>query len=116
MVIFAAMLQHDAVTDIDWPAGWQAEAKQALQPLFGLDARLRIVVDDPATAIDGTVLEGFVYLDGFVPTVIHDHSGRSDVYPWRLLSGPVLRIYELAPRRKPRVVYAHPEWRPRHGE
>ncbi|MGH3384555.1 MAG: hypothetical protein ACRDO1_08280 [Nocardioidaceae bacterium] len=110
------MAQDDRVTGIDWPTRWQAEAKEALQPFFGLDVRLRIVVDDPATAIDGTVVEGFVYLDGSVPTVIHDHSGRSDVYPWRLLAGPVLRIYEPTPRRKPRIVYAHPGWQPRHSQ
>jgi hypothetical protein len=103
------------VTDVDWPARWQPQARQALQPYFGIDARLRILVDEPAAAVDGTVMEGFVYLDGSVPTVIYDHSGRSDVYPWRLLAGPVLRIYELTPRREPRIVYAHPEWRPRPG-
>jgi hypothetical protein len=84
----------------------KGEANLVISPCFGRDCRLRIVVDDPATAIDGTVLEGFVYLDGSVPTIIHDRSGRPDVYPWPLLAGPVLRIYELAPRRKPLVVYA----------
>jgi len=104
------------VTEIEWPRRWQDEAKRVISPYFGRDSRLRIVVDDPATAIDGSVLEGFVYLDGAVPTIIHDRSGRLNVYPWPLPQGPVLRIYELTPRRKPLVVYAHPGWSPRHGE
>jgi hypothetical protein len=109
--------RHDtSVTEIKWPRRWQEEAKLAIDPYFGSDSRLRILVDDPATAIDGTVLEGFVHLDGGVPTIIHDRSGRPGLYPWSLLSGPVLRIYELAPRRKPLVVYAHPDWSPRHGQ
>jgi hypothetical protein len=108
--------QDTHVTDIEWPGRWQEEAKVAITPYFGRDCRLRIIVDDPAKAIDGTVLEGFLYLDGGIPTVIYDHSGRRDIYPWALLSGPVLRIYELVPRRKPLVVYAHPDWSPRHGQ
>jgi hypothetical protein len=104
------------VTDIQWPDRWQKEARTALATLFGSDVRVRIIVDDPATAIDGTVLEGFVYLDQDIPTIIHDHSGRADVFPWKLLSGPVLRICQLVPRRPPRVVYAHPDWNPRHGQ
>src|SRR5215510_5176011 len=104
-----------AVTEIQWPPRWQEEAKRVISRYFGRDARLRIVVDDPATAIDGSVLEGFVYLDGVIPTIIHDRSGRPDVYPWPLLAGPLLRIYEPVPRRKPFVVYAHPDWSPRLG-
>ena len=96
------------MTEIQWPPRWQEEAKRVISRYFGRDARLRIVVDDPATAIDGSVLEGFVYLDDVIPTIIHDRSGRPDVYPWPLLAGPLLRIYELVPRRKPFVVYAHP--------
>ena len=104
------------MTEIEWPRRWQDAAKRVISPYFGRDSRLRIVVDDPATAIDGSVLEGFVYLDGAVPTIIHDRSGRLNVYPWPLPQGPVLRIYELTPRRKPLVVYAHPGWSPRHGQ
>lgn len=104
------------MASLEWPDLWQQEAKQALLPVFGTDARVRIVVDDPATAIDGTVIEGFVYVDEGVPTIIHDRSGRADVYPWKLLSGPVLRIYELRPKGKPVVLFAHPGWTPRHGE
>jgi hypothetical protein len=56
------------VREIEWPRRWQEEAKRVISPYFGRDSRLRIVVDDPATAIDGTVLGGFVYLDGAVST------------------------------------------------
>jgi hypothetical protein len=104
------------VTDIDWPEHWQAEARERVTRYFGGDERPRIVVGDPATSIDGTVIEGYVYLDGKVPTIIHDRSGRSDVYPERLLLGPVLRIYELRPRRKPSLVFSHPGWTPPRGE
>ena len=104
------------MTEIAWPACWQEEAKHVISRYLGTDSQLHIIVGEPAKSIDGTVLEGFVYLDGAVPTVIHDRSGRPDVYPWPLLWGPVLRIYELIPRRKPRVLYAHPDWNPRHGQ
>jgi hypothetical protein len=97
-----------------WPPRWQTEAQAALTPYLGGESRLRIIVGPP-TAVSGTVLEGFVYVDGRTPMVIHDRSGRPDVYPWPLLAGPVLRIYELRPRRKPAVVYAHPDWSPPHG-
>ncbi len=99
---------------IAWPPRWQIEAIDALTPFLGGDSRLRIIVDPP-TAIFGTLLEGFVYLDDQVPTMIYDRSGRPDVYPWRLSAGPVLRIYELRPRRKKAVVFAHPDWSPRDG-
>jgi hypothetical protein len=85
-------------------------------PYFSRDERLRIIVGDPATSIDGSVLEGYLYLNGTVPVMIHDRSGRSDVYPWRLLAGPVLRIYELRPRRKPSRIFADESWTPRQGE
>ena len=104
----------DPVTDIQWPDRWQEEARAALTPLFNSDVRVLIIVDDPATAMDGTVLEGFVYLDDGTPTMIYDHSGRADVFPWKVLMGPVLRIYELVPGQRPHVVYAHPGWSPRH--
>ena len=82
---------------------------------LGTDTRLRIIVGDPKTSIDGTVMEGYAYLENGVPTMIYDQSGRPDVYPWHLVSGPVLRIYTLDSRGKATAVYAHPEWTPRHG-
>ena len=102
--------------EIDWPPRWQADAKEALLPYIGTDTRVEILVGDPATCFDGTVMAGFVYLDGAVPQIIYDRSGRADVYPWRLLLGPVLRIYRLEPRRKRKVLYAHPAWTPRLGD
>ena len=101
-----------AVEHIDWPAEWQREAQEALTPDFGADVRLRIVVDPPSS-IDGTVLEGFVYVENGVPTCIFERPDRPGVFPWPLLRGPVLRIEELRPRRKPHLVYAHPDWSPR---
>jgi hypothetical protein len=98
--------------EIDWPPGWQPEAADALTPYLGSDHRLRIVVDEPKTAIHGTVVEGHVYVDGRTPKVIHDCSGRPDVFPWDLLSGPVLRIELLRPRRPPLVIFAHADWSP----
>ena len=53
-----------------------------------------------------------LYVENRTPTIIHDRSGRSDVFAWRLLSGPVLRIELLRPRKRPVVLYAHPDWAP----
>jgi hypothetical protein len=97
---------------VEWPPRWQPEAVEALTPYLGSDERLRIVVDDPATAIHGTVVEGHVYVENGAPTIIHDRSGRPDVFPWQLLSGPVLRIELLRPRKRPQLLYAHPSWAP----
>lgn len=102
-------MRHDEGMSITWPADWQADARAALLPLIGGDERVRITVDPP-TCIWGTVLEGFVYPDGPKLMIIHDRSGRADVFPAELLSGPVLRIEILRPRRRSQVAYAHPEW------
>ena len=97
--------------DLSWPDRWQPEAVEAVRPYVDADARLEILVDDPATAISGTLLGGYVYrgADGSV-MIIHDHSGRPDVYPWRLLAGPVLRVSLLRPRRRRLDLYVHPDW------
>jgi len=99
---------------IAWPHDWQPEARDALAPYFGRDVRVDIVLG-PLSSIDGSRMSGFVYVDDGVPMIIHDHTGRPDVYPWRLLGGPVLRIHEIRPRRRPAVVFAHPGWNPRPG-
>ena len=70
----------------------------------------------PPTALDGSLLAGHVFLDGDVPMIIHDRSGRPDVYPWKVLGGPILRIYLLRPRRRKLILFAHPGWTPRRGE
>ena len=96
--------------EVEWPPRWQSEAIEALTPYIGSDERVRIVVDDLKTAIHGTVIEGHVYVERRTPMIIYDRSGRPDVFPWRLLSGPVLRIELLRPRKRPLVLYAHPDW------
>lgn len=100
------------VDEIDWPPEWQIEAREVVKPYLGADVRLRIIVGPP-TSVDGSVMEGFVYLDGRVLTCIFERSERPDLFPWRVLRGPVLRIEELQPRGKPSLLYAHPEWTPR---
>lgn len=97
--------------DIAWPFAWQSEAREALQPYVGSDSRVEVVVGNPNTSVDGSVMAGFVYREGLELWMIHDRSGRSDAHPWRMLAGPVLRIYLLDPRR--RLLYAHPEWAPK---
>jgi len=100
-------------SEIEWPARWQDEAIAAVRPYLGTEDRLRILVDDPKKALSGTMVEGHVYVEEGTPMIIHDRSGRWDVYPGPLLLGPVLRIELLRPRRRPLVLYAHPDWKPR---
>ena len=95
---------------IRWPDRWQSEACVALEPYLGSDVRLDIILGPNDGLGGGTRLQGLVYLVDDVPTVIHDRSGRSDVYPWSLLAGPVMRINELRPRRKPVTLFVDPEW------
>ena len=97
--------------ELVWPEGWQLEAIEAAQPYVGTDERLDILVDDPAVAVSGTLLGGFLIRgeDGAV-MVIHDRSGRADVYPWRLLRGPVLLIKLLRPGQRAVELYRHPLW------
>jgi hypothetical protein len=98
-------------TDLIWPDRWQPEAIEAALPYVGTEDRLDILVDDPALAHSGTRLAGHLFRgeDGAV-MVIHDRSGRPDVYPWRLLRGPVLVLKLLRPRRRPTELYRHPLW------
>ncbi len=100
------------MTQWTWPPLWQPEAVEAVRPYVGTDVRLEILVDDPATAVHGTVIAGYVGTadDGSL-YIIHDRSGRPDVYPWALLRGPVLRVSVLRPRRRRQDVYIHPEWK-----
>lgn len=99
------------MTELQWPDRWQPEAIAAAEPYVGTDERLDILVDDPAVAKSGTRLAGYLFRadDGTV-MIIHDRSGRPDVYPWRLLSGPVLVIKLLRPRRRAVELYRHPDW------
>jgi hypothetical protein len=100
-------------SEIEWPARWQREAIEAVLPYLGSDERLRILVDDPKKAIHGTLIEGHLYVEDGAPMIIHDRSGRPDVFPWPLLSGPVLQIEVLRPSRRPVLLFAHPDWKPR---
>jgi hypothetical protein len=52
------------------------EARAVVVPYLGAGVHLRIIVG-PATSLDGSVLEGFVYSDSGVPTCIFDHSDRT---------------------------------------
>jgi hypothetical protein len=97
--------------DISWPDRWQREAIDAVLQHLGSDERLRILVDDPAKAIHGTLFEGHVYVEDGTAMIIHDRSGRSDVFPWKLPSGPVLRIELVEPMARSVLLYEHPDWR-----
>jgi hypothetical protein len=71
-----------------WPAGWQREAIEAVLPHLGTDERLHILVGDPKKSIHGTLIGGHVHVEDGTPMIIHDRSGRQDVFPGQLLSGP----------------------------
>jgi hypothetical protein len=105
----------DGESEIEWPPRWQPEAIEALLPYLGSNERLRIIVDPPKKALSGTLIEGHVYVEDRIPMIIHDRSGRPDVFPGPVLLGPVLQIELLRPRRRPLVRYAHPGWTPRRG-
>jgi hypothetical protein len=100
------------MVDLIWPQRWQPEAIEAARSYVGTDERLEILVDDPAVAVSGTLLGGYLFRgdDGRV-MIIHDRSGRPDVYPWALLRGPVLVVKLLRPRRRGVELYRHPDWR-----
>lgn len=94
---------------ISWPKTWQPEARAALLQFIDADDRVEIIVGDPLTSIDGTVLAGHVYLEGTNLMIIYDRSGRADVFRWRLPVGPVLEIASLPGGRR-RSIYRHPQW------
>jgi hypothetical protein len=92
------------VDEIRWPAGWQQEAIDALLPYRGTDDR----VDIDFGTEDGEFvasLGGHVYVEDGEPTIIWDRSGRPDVYPWKLLTGPVVKIELVVPRHRPRLLF-----------
>jgi hypothetical protein len=99
-----------------WPKRWQPEAIEALERYVGTDYIVEGLVDDPATAIHGTAFAGYVFVgdDGRL-WVIYDRSGRADVYPWRLLLGPVLQLTVRTPGKRRKVIYRHPDWNPPQG-
>jgi hypothetical protein len=83
-------------------------------PYVDSEYLVEVWVGDPSTSIDGTLIGGYIFTtdDGQLQ-IIHDRSGRPDVYPWRLLLGPVLRVTARLPGKRRFVVYAHPDWMPR---
>ena len=97
--------------ELDWPERWQPEAIAAAAPYVGTERRLDMWFGTPAS-VSGTRYTGHVYVgeDGRSLTLIHDRSGRTDVYPWRLSIGPVLLIKLLRPRRPGLELYRHPGW------
>lgn len=95
--------------DVQWPAGWQQEAREALEPYFGQPTRVDIWLGNDDLKFSARI-SGNVYLDEGVPTIIHDYSGKWDIYPWRILTGPVLRLYELQPRRRALILFSDERW------
>ena len=102
-----------SASEIKWPARWQCAAVEAVLPHLGSDERLRILLDDPKTAVYGTLIEGYVYVEDGTAMIIYDRSGRPDVFPSKLLSGPVLQIELIRPARRPLLLFEHPDWKPR---
>jgi hypothetical protein len=96
-----------------WPARWQPEVCALLEPLIGSDNRIDFLVGPPESSIDGSRYAGFLYEGAGNLMLIHDRSGRPDVYPWRLPIGPVLRLEVIEGARKRKVVYRHPTWNER---
>ena len=82
-------------------------------PYVNTQYLVEIVVGDPTTSVDGSVLAGYVFTTDFGELqIIHEGSGRPDVYAWPLLAGPVLRVAARLPKKRRTVVYAHPDWVP----
>jgi hypothetical protein len=100
----------DEVSTWTWPTTWQSEVREILAPLVGSEDRVDLLVGDPATPHSGTRYAGYVYAENGELWLIHDRSGRSDIYPWRLPIGPVLRLDVIKGPRKRSVVYRHPDW------
>jgi hypothetical protein len=90
--------------EIQWPVGWQQEAIDALLPYVGSEDRVGI---DFGTEKGEFVakMAGHVYVDAGEPMIIWDRSGRADVYPWRLLTGPILKIELLVPKRRRKLLF-----------
>ena len=99
------------VTMWDWPKQWQSEAIDAVSRYVDSGAQLEILVGPPEKSIHGTLISGYLYTadDGSLK-IIHDRSGRPDVYPWALLAGPVLVVKVREPGKRLRTIYRHPRW------
>jgi hypothetical protein len=102
-----------SAAEVHWPARWQQEAIEALLPYVGGDERVSALLGDPGESVSGTAMEGHVYVEDGELMIIWDRSGRADVYPWKMLSGPVLRIELLVPKRRRQLLFAVPGWEKR---
>lgn len=97
------------MSSLTWPERWQHDAIVATAPYVNTDYLVEITVGDPATSIDGSIIAGYVFTtETGELQFMHDHSGRPDVYPGRLLIGPVLRVTARLPKKHRKVVYSHP--------
>jgi hypothetical protein len=97
----------------NWPARWQPEAIDAVAPYVDTEYLVEIWVGDSATSIDGSLLAGHLFTDDNGELkIIHDRSGRPDVYPWSLLGGPVLKATARLAGKRRAIIYAHPDWTP----
>jgi hypothetical protein len=103
-----------SVEAFTWPDRWQSEAAAALAPFVDTVSQVEVLVGPPEASLSGSLFGGYVHSapDGSL-WIIHDHSGRSDVYPWDLPSGPVLRLVVRTPGKRRRAVFEHPTWHPR---
>ena len=99
--------------DLVWPPDWQQDAISAALPYVDSDHRLRVLVGDPKLSVSGTAISGYLYEQDGKVMVIYERSGRTDVYPWPLLSGPVLRIELLRPKKRRLVLFSEAEWEPK---
>jgi hypothetical protein len=90
--------------EIRWPVGWQQEAIDALLPYVGSEERVEI---DFGTEKGEFVakMAGHVYVEDGEPMIIWDRSGRGDVYPWTLLTGPIQKIELLVPKRRRKLLF-----------
>lgn len=99
--------------DLRWPTNWQPEAIAVIEPYLGTEERLDVDLGHPDLRYVGRIA-GHVYRgeDDWV-TMINDHSGRWDVYPWRLDTfSPtvILQVALIRPRVRSKILFRHPGW------
>ncbi len=70
-------MQHRVqMTAAIWPERWQLEAIEATEPFVNTGYLVEIAVGDPATAMDGSLIAGYMFTaeTGDVQ-IVHDRSG-----------------------------------------
>jgi hypothetical protein len=95
---------------VTWPSDWQPGAIAALEPYIGSEHIVEITLghrDDVNVVV--ALLAGYVYEaeDGAL-TMIYDHSGRPDVYPWPVFSGPVQKMTARLKGRRRKTIFPLP--------